>query len=37
MTRASSCRRLAGISVAALLLVAFCAPANAQEKKFKAV
>jgi pimeloyl-ACP methyl ester carboxylesterase len=42
MTRASSCPRLAGITVAALLLAAVCAPANAQgnlapEKKFKAV
>src|SRR5262245_30823879 len=37
MIRASSCRRLAGISVAALLLAAITAPASAQEKKFKAV
>src|SRR5262249_55787327 len=37
MTHASSCRRLAGISVATLLLAALATPASAQEKKFKAV
>jgi non-heme chloroperoxidase len=37
MTHASQYRRLAGISVAALLLAAISAPANAQEKTFKAV
>src|SRR5882672_5381846 len=37
MTHASQYRRLAGISVAALLLAAISAPAAAQEKKFKAV
>jgi non-heme chloroperoxidase len=37
MTRASPCRRLGGLSVAALLLAALSSSAMAQEKPFKAV
>jgi pimeloyl-ACP methyl ester carboxylesterase len=37
MTHASQYRRLAGVSVAALLLAAVATTADAQEKKFKAV